>query len=150
MGHTYTHLVTHIIFSTKGRLPYICEERRNDVFAYVGGIVRGLKGVAINVNGAANHVHALIRHPAALAVVKAAEIIKTNSSRWIHERRVLHHTFAWQTGYAAFSVSHSSVERVSKYIGGQHEHHRKVTFEEELILFLERSRIDYDPRYLWQ
>jgi len=104
MGHTYTHLVTHIIFSTKGRLPYICEQRRDDVFAYVGGIVRGLKGVAINVDGAANHVHALIRHPAALAVVKAAEIIKTNSSRWIHERRVLHHTFAWQTGYAAASA----------------------------------------------
>ena len=59
-------------------------------------------------------------------------------------------TFARNVVMTAFSVNHSSVERVSKYIGGQREHHRKVTFEEELILFLERSRIDYDPRYLWQ
>jgi REP-associated tyrosine transposase len=150
MGHPYTNLVTHLIFSTKDRLPYISDERRNDVFAYIGGIVRELKGTAINVNGAADHVHALIRLPSALAVAKAAEVIKANSSRWIHERRVLHRTFAWQSGYAAFSVSHSSVVRVSKYISEQQVHHRTVTFQEELIRFLERSGIEYDARYLWK
>jgi REP element-mobilizing transposase RayT len=70
MGHTYTNLLTHIIFSTKNRLPYLREERRDDVFAYIGGIVRELKGTAINVNGAADHVHALVRLPAALALVR--------------------------------------------------------------------------------
>jgi REP element-mobilizing transposase RayT len=100
MGHTYTNLVTHLIFSTKDRLPYIRDERRNGVFAYICGIVRGLQAEAINVNGAADHVHPLIRLPSALAVAKAAEIIKANSSRWIHERRVLHRTFAWQSGAA--------------------------------------------------
>jgi putative transposase len=116
MGHTYTNLITHTIFSTKDRLPYLREDRRDDVFAYVGGIVRELKGTALNVNRVSDHVHALIRLPAVLAISKAVEVMKSNSSRWIHEHRVLHRTFAWQTGYAAFSVSESSVEKVSKYI----------------------------------
>jgi REP-associated tyrosine transposase len=150
MGHTYTNLVTHIVFSTKDRLPYIRDERRDDVFTYIGGIVRNLKGTAINVNGAADHVHLLIRQPASLAVAKTAEIIKTNSSRWINEHRVLHRTFAWQSGYAAFSVSDSNVDRVSRYISNQQEHHRRITFQEELIEFLKRSKIEYDERYLWK
>ena len=150
MGHTYTNLVTHIVFSTKDRLPYIRDERRDDVFTYIGGIVRNLKGAAINVNGAADHIHALIRLPAALAVAKTAEIIKTNSSRWIHEHHVLHRTFAWQSGYAAFSVSDSNVDRVARYISNQQEHHRRITFQEELIEFLKRSKIEYDERYLWK
>jgi putative transposase len=150
MGHTYTNLLTHIIFSTKDRLPYLQGDRRDDVFAYLGGIVRELKGNALNVSGATDHVHALVSLPATLPLSKAVEIIKTNSSRWIHERRVLHRTFAWQTGYAGFSVSESNAENVSKYITNQEEHHRKITFQEELIAFLKRAGIEYDERYLWK
>ena len=150
MGHTYTNLVTRIIFSTKDRLPYICDDRRHDVFAYMGGIVRELKGAALNIDGAPDHVHALVRLPPALAPSKAGEIIKANSSRWIHERRVLHRTLAWQTGYAAFSVSESNVDDVSKYITRQLDHHRKIGFQEELIAFLKKSRIEYDERYIWR
>src|SRR5215470_8976954 len=76
MGHTYTNFLTHVIFSTKNRLPYLREERRGDVFAYIGGIVRELQGTAINVNGAADHVHALVRLPSKLALAKAVEIVK--------------------------------------------------------------------------
>jgi len=148
MGHTYTNLPTHIIFSTKDRLPFLGEDRRNDVFEYMGGIVRELRGSAINVNGVRDHVHLLIRLPAALAIAKAVEIIKTNSSRWVHERRVLHRTFAWQSGYSAFSVSSSQMDSVSQYITNQEEHHRKITFQEELIRFLRSSGIQYDDRYI--
>jgi putative transposase len=150
MGHTYTNLLTHIIFSTKDRLPFLQGDRRNDVFEFIGGIVRELRGAAINVNGPADHVHALIRLPAALALSKAVEIMKTNSSRWIHEHRVLHRTFTWQAGYAAFSVSESNADAVSAYISKQVEHHRKITFQEELIAFFKRSKIEYDERYLWR
>jgi len=150
MGHTYTNLLTHLIFSTKNRLPYLQAERRDDVFAYLGGIVRELKGTAVNVNGVSDHVHALIRLPAAVAVAKAVEIMKANSSRWIHEHRVLHRSFSWQSGYAAFSVSESVADGVSRYISTQQEHHRRVTFQEELIAFFKKSGIEYDERYLWK
>lgn len=150
MGHTYTSLLTHIIFSTKDRLPYMLDERRHDVFAYMGGIVRDLKGAAINVNGAQDHVHMLVRLPSLLAVAKAVELVKTNSSRWIHEKRVLHRTFAWQAGYAAFSVSESQLDIVSRYITNQQAHHQRVSFQEELITFLQRAHIQYDERYIWK
>jgi REP element-mobilizing transposase RayT len=150
MGHTYTNLLTHLVFSTKDRLPYLREERREDVFAYMGGIVRELKGVASDINGVEDHVHLLIRLPASLSVAKAVECIKTNSSRWIHERRVLHRSFAWQSGYAAFSVSQSQASNVARYIAEQVDHHRKMTFQDELIAFFKRARIEYDERYLWK
>jgi REP element-mobilizing transposase RayT len=146
MGHTYTNLLTQ--FSTKDRLPYLRVEQRHDVFTYIGGIVRELKGSALNVNGVDDHVHLLVRLPASLAVAKAVEIVKTNSSRWIHEGRVLHRTFAWQPGYAAFSVSESQLENVSGYITNQEDHHRTITFQEELVAFLERSHVQYDERYI--
>ena len=150
MGHTYTRLWVHLIFSTKDRLPYLREELRESVFAYMGGIVRELNGSAAEINGVEDHVHMLIRLPASLAISKAVEIIKTNSSRWAHERRALHHTFAWQSGYAAFSVSQSQVRPVMRYIAGQAEHHRRVTFQEELTAFLKRARIEYSERHLWK
>ena len=150
MGHTYTNLLTHIVFSTKDRLPYLRTERQDDVFAYMGGIVREMKGSAININGVEDHVHMLVRLPASLATAKAVETVKTNSSRWIHEWRILHRTFAWQGGYAAFSVSESRADEVAQYITNQAEHHRKTTFQEELIAFLKRARIPYDERYLWR
>jgi putative transposase len=150
MGHTYTNLLTHIVFSTKDRLPYLVDERRHDVFAYMGGIVRDLKGAAINVNGTQDHVHVLVRLPSFQPVSKAVEIVKTNSSRWIHAHRVLHRTFGWQTGYSAFSLSESQSDEVSRYITNQPEHHRRVSFQEELIAFLKRANIQYDERYIWK
>ena len=150
MGHTYTNLLTHIVFSTKDRLPYLREDRREDVFAYMGGIVRELKGIALNINGPGDHAHLLVRLPASMALAEAVKVIKTNSSRWIHEDRVLHRTFAWQAGYAGFSVSESSVGEVSRYITNQVEHHKKISFQEELLAFLKKHNIGYDERYIWQ
>src|SRR5688572_32983925 len=148
MGHTYTNLLTHIIFSTKDRLPYLQGERRDDVFAYLGGIVRELKGTALNIHGAADHVHALVRLPAALAVAKTVEILKANSSRWIHPYRVLHRSFSWPSGYAAFRVSESNAAELSRSISYPVEHHRKRIFQEELIALLKKSGMEYDERYL--
>src|SRR5688572_16216934 len=128
MGHTDTNLLTPIIFSTKDRLPYLQGERRDDVFADLGGMVRELKGTALNIHGAADHVHALVRLPAALAVAKTVEILKANSSRRIRQYRVLHRSFSWQSGYAAFSVSESNAAELSRSISYPVEHHRKRRF----------------------
>jgi REP element-mobilizing transposase RayT len=117
-------------------MPYLQDERRLDVFANMAGIVRNLNASVLSINGPENHVHMLIRLPASLSVAKTVEIVKTNSSRWIHEQSVLHRTFAWQGGYAAFSVSESQLDHLSRYI--RKEHHRRVSFQEELIAFLER------------
>src|SRR5688572_4335751 len=150
MGHTYTNLLTHIVFSTKDRLLYLQGERRDDVFAYLGGMVRELKATALNIHGAADHVHELVRLPAALAVAKTVEILKANSSRSIHPYRVLDRRFSWQSGYAAFRVSESNAAELSRYISYPVEHPRKRTFQEEWIALLKKSGMEYDERYLWK
>ena len=151
MSHTFTHLLYHVVFSTKDRKRYIDAKLRPQLLAYLGGITRELKGKALTVGGTADHVHLLVSLPPTLAVADAMRVLKTNSSRWVHQEgptpRAL---FAWQTGYAAFSVSQSAREDVKRYIAGQEEHHRRMTFREEFLALLERHGVEFDERYLWQ
>jgi len=147
LAHTGGNLVVHLIFSTKGRQPLITPEIRNDLFAYLGGIVREMQGVALIINGTADHVHMLIRIRPVQAVAAIVRVVKTNSSRWVREKWKLR--FAWQTGYGAFSVSESNVPAVSGYIATQEEHHRKRTLQEEYVAFLKKNKIPYDERYIW-
>jgi REP element-mobilizing transposase RayT len=114
---------------------------------YRANIVRELRATALIVNGTADHVHMLIRIRPAQAVAEVARIVKTNSSRWAHEK--WRSQFAWQTGYGAFSVSESNVPEVSRYIANQPEHHRRRSFQQEFVAFLRKNRIAYDERYIW-
>jgi putative transposase len=147
LSHTAGNVLLHLIFSTKDRKPLITDEIRADLFAYLGGIVRERHDTGLIVNGTADHVHMLIRIRPAQAVAEIARVVKTNSSRWVHEKWNL--PFAWQTGYGAFSVSESNVPVVSRYIATQEEHHKKVTFQEEYVAFLKKNKIEYDERYIW-
>ena len=149
MGHTYTRLIVHVIFSTKERIAYLSQDRRDEVFAYMGGILRELDCEPLHINGVADHAHMIFRLSAILPLAEIVQKVKGNSSKWIHEKRVLQRAFAWQRGYAAFSVSESNAERVFRYIANQEAHHRRVSFQDELRAFLRQHRIDYDERYLW-
>jgi REP element-mobilizing transposase RayT len=148
MAHTYTNLLTHVIFSTKDREPLITPALHEDLLAYVGGILRELGGALRAANARPDHVHLLCSLPPTLATADAARVVKTNSSRWVHRARN-DRGFDWQTGYGAFSVSASLVPPVVRYIGDQEKHHRRVTFQEEFVAFLRKNGIGYDERYLW-
>jgi REP element-mobilizing transposase RayT len=137
MSHTYTNLLTHVIFSTKDRAPIITAVLHDDLLAYLGGIVRELGGALRTANARPDHVHLLCSLPPTVATADALRVVKTNSSRWVHRNRRLA-GFDWQTGYGAFSVSHSLAPAVARYIGDQEKHHRRVTFQEELITFLKK------------
>lgn len=136
-----------MIFSTHGRRSRIKSEFRDELFAYLGGIVREMQGTALIVNGAADHVHILVRVRPCHSAAEIARVVKTNSSRWVREK--WDPDFAWQTGYGVFSVSESNVAEVTKYIATQEEHHRKHSFQEEFIAFLKRNNVAYDERYVW-
>lgn len=147
MAQTCGNLVVHLIFSTKLRQPLIAPDIRSDLFAYLGGIVRELRGTALIVNGTCGHVHMLIRIRPAQALAEIARIIKANSSGWIRKKG--HKEFAWQAGYGVFSVSESSVPSVTKYIATQEEHHQKRSFQKEFLAFLKKNNVAYDERYIW-
>jgi REP-associated tyrosine transposase len=148
MSHTYSNLLVHIIFGTQERRPTIAAEIRPDLFAYTGGIVRGLHGRALVVGGTNDHVHVMMRLPQHASVAGVVRVVKTNSSRWIHEKWPERASFSWQTGYGAFSVSESAAAAVIKYISEQPKHHRHWSFQEEFVAFLKKNGIEYDERYV--
>jgi putative transposase len=148
MANTYTSLHYHVVFSTKNRQPFLIEAIRERLFAYLGGITRENGMNALEVGGVADHVHLLLSIPASLAVSKAVQLIKGGSSHWLKDTFPNMIDFAWQDGYAAFTVSQSQLDDVQAYIRSQPEHHRTKTFAEEYRAFLARHRIDYGERYL--
>ena len=147
MPHTCGNILLHFIFSTHQRRALIKPEFRDDLFAYLGGIIREMKGTALIVNGAVDHVHMLIRVRPVHSAAEMVRVVKANSSRWVREKHSPR--FGWQTGYGVFSVSESSVAAVTAYIAEQEEHHKKHSFQEEFVAFLTKNHVEYDERYIW-
>jgi len=146
---SYISSYHHCVFSTKERRLLIKPELRDRLWPFLGGIARQNKMKAIEVGGVEDHVHILLSIPATMSISKAMQLIKGGSSKWVHETFPEHREFAWQEKYGAFSVSESRVESVVEYIGGQEEHHRKMTFQEEFVALLKKHHVEYDERYLW-
>lgn len=149
MPQSLVSLNCHIIFSTKNRAPFICDELQLRLFEYVGGILRNERCPLLAAGGISDHVHLLVSLGKEISISEAVRLVKANSSKWIHETWADAKDFAWQTGYAAFSVSCSNLEEVKIYLARQAEHHRVRSFREELLAFLDRHRMEYDERYLW-
>ncbi len=149
MGQSLAKQYTHIIFSTKYQEPLIIEPVEQELYKYIGGICKSLECNPIQVGGYKNHVHILCILSKKIALMTLLEEVKANSSRWIKtvDNRLKH--FSWQNGYGAFSVNPLGVSQVEEYIANQHEHHRKRSFKEEYLAFLDKFKIDYDERYLW-
>ena len=148
MAHTFSALFAHVIFSTKHRQASLAPEMRTRLFPYMAGIVGNLDGHPVLINGVEDHVHILAVVPATIAISDLVREIKCNSSAWLKGVFPVP-DFAWQIGYAAFSVSKSSVESVRQYIADQEEHHRRLSFQEEYIAFLKRHEIAYDERFVF-
>jgi REP element-mobilizing transposase RayT len=146
---TYTTLYYHIVFSTKSRQPLINVEFEDRLHQYIAGIIRGVEGTSIEINGTADHVHILTILPPKIALSDALRDIKANSSKWVHETHRDLHEFAWQDGFAAFTVSRSQVEPVRQYIRDQKIHHRQSDYKQELLGLLDKHEIEYDERYIW-
>ena len=123
MAGTYTNLLYHLVFSTKERIPLITKELQPDLYAYIGGIVRGEGGVLLEVGGISDHVHLLAKFKPTVAISDLLKKIKGGSSKWVNEEKFKLRKFGWQDGYAAFSVSESQVDAVRRYIREQEQHH---------------------------
>jgi REP element-mobilizing transposase RayT len=148
MPSTHVSLHIHIVFSTKARRACIKECWEERLHCYLGGILRGLKGVAEEIGGTSDHVHLLVSLGACHRLADVIRDLKSSSSKWVHEV-VGNPLFGWQDGYGAFSVGASEIDAIRKYIRGQEEHHRKKTFQEEYIDLLIHSGIEIDERFLW-
>jgi len=143
----YTNLLFHIVFGTKSRLPMINTEIRPRFHQYMGGIVRGLGGIALEVGGIHDHVHLLVKLKPTIKLSDFLRDLKSNSSTWAKENGIS--KFEWQRRYGAFSVSESQVATVRKYIRNQEQHHKKFDFKTEFETLLRTNGIPIDD-YVWQ
>ncbi len=150
MAGTFTFLGIHFVFSTKNRIPTISNDISDRLCAYIGGIIKELGGILIEINTMPEHIHFYVYMPKTVSVSKFMEIVKANSSKWVHVTFPEKRDFGWQDGYGAFSVSKSSENQVMQYIRDQQHHHRKVSFQEEFVDFLNKYNIEYDEKYMWK
>ena len=144
MSHTYSHNLLHCVFSTKGRLPLIRDPEA--LWRYTAALAYAKEVHVIAAGGISNHMHLLILLPQTQALARVMQEIKANTSRWLRETS---RVFQWQEGYGAFSVSHSQWEMVVRYIAAQPEHHRTRSYEQEFTALLQKSGVEYDPRFIF-
>ena len=140
MPHAFTNHHVHLVFSTKGRVKLIPSALQPETWSYLAGICRNTGLVPVAINGMADHAHVLFHLPPAIALAKAVSSLKANSSRWLNEQKI---KFAWQEGYGAFSVSTSNVAEVARYIRNQQQHHKNMTFEDEIFALLRKHGIAF-------
>ncbi|MCX6881863.1 MAG: IS200/IS605 family transposase [Verrucomicrobia bacterium] len=149
MPQSLARLHVHLIFSTKHRERLITDAVRDSLHAYMATVLQNLGCAPVLINSVEDHVHILFELARTVPVSRAVEEVKKSSSKWIKTQGAEFAGFAWQAGYGAFAVSESNVPTVRDYIGGQQEHHRRKSFQEEYRAFLEKHRVTFDERYVW-
>jgi len=147
MAHSYGSCLFHFTFSTKNHQHLIAPEWRPRLWEYMGGIAKASTMKSLCIGGTSNHAHVLLLVPPRMAPAKAVQLIKGGSSRWVHESIPGQKDFAWQEGYAVFSIGFSQVDATRRYIANQEEHHRTKTFEEEYRAFLKKHEIAFDEEF---
>lgn len=145
MSHAYTNLLLHIVFSTKDRAKDLTGDVQRDLFPYLIGLAREKGGEVDSIGGGLEHAHLLVSVPAKLSVSDLVAFLKANSSGWLKKRI---RGFAWQPGYAAFTVSQSKRTEVRQYVRTQEQHHRRHAFEDEYVGLLRKNEIEFAER-LW-
>ncbi|MGQ7870281.1 transposase [Sunxiuqinia sp. sy24] len=150
MAQSLSKLFVHLIFHIKSGSVKIRGTENLKLYAYLGSVLKSNDSIPIIINGTEDHVHILCVMSKNISLAKLVEEIKRHSSRWIKTLNGYYELFAWQGGYGGFSVSPSVYDKTKRYIENQEEHHKRMSFKEEYLMFLKEYGIDFDERYLWK
>lgn len=150
MPQSLSAVYIHLVFSTKERRPFLGDKTiREKLHAQLGGISKTLECPPLIVGGVEDHVHLLCRFGRTITQADWVKELKRVSNGWLKEQGSEFTDFEWQGGYADFSLSRSNLEHVKRYIADQEEHHRKMTFQDELRTLLQKHEVEFDERYVW-
>lgn len=149
MPQSLAKLYVHLVFSTKNREHVLMDDIRHDLHVYMGGTLKGMECMPVEINSEPDHAHVLFLLGRTMALSEVVGGLKKSATEWLRERGDAYRGFHWQAGYGAFSVSQSAVEEVREYIRNQREHHRVKTFQDEFRAFLRKYEIEFDERYVW-
>ena len=148
MANTFTQIYLHLVFAVQNRISLIQSEWKDELYKYITGIVQNNGHKLIAINGTANHVHIAVGYKPHQLIPDLLQDIKGSSSKWINEKQFVHGKFNWQQGYGTFSFSHSQIDKVTKYIMNQEQHHKIKTFQDEYIELLKKYDVSYDDQYI--
>lgn len=149
MANVYSHIYLQLVFSPFRHESVISQKHKEELQKYTTGIIQKRKHKLLAINCMPDHVHILLGYNPSQSLPDLVRDIKANTSKFINEKKWLPGNFHWQEGYGAFSYSRSQINKVIHYINSQEEHHRKASFKEEFLKLLEKFKVDYDPRYLF-
>jgi putative transposase len=149
MPQSFALIIVHLVFSTKDRSPVLSTSIRTALHAYLAMVARNAGSECFRVGGVADHVHLAISLSRITTTARLVEELKTSSSKWLKTQSPALAAFAWQRGYAAFSVGPSDLDALRNYIDVQEKHHHKQTFKEELCAFLGKYGIEHNEAYMW-
>ena len=149
MANTFTQLYVHAVFAVKYREQLILPSFETRLHKYMTGIVTNLGQKMLAINGMPDHVHIFMGFKPTANIADIIGKVKSNSSGFINENKLLHGYFQWQEGYGAFTYAHAQRYQVINYILNQKEHHRKKSFKEEYLELLNEFEVEYDKRYLF-
>lgn len=150
MANTYHQIYVHVVFAVKHREAIIKKEWQFRLFGVIGNLINEANCKTVIVNGAEDHVHCLIGLKPTVSVAELMQAVKAKSSKYINDHSLTPKRFEWQEGYGVFSYSQSQLDSVYKYIQNQEEHHKKQTFRDEYLEFLQKFKVEYDEQYIFK
>ena len=151
MGSSLAKNDIHIVFHIKHYSMEIRDEDLGQVFAYIGGLIRDMGGIPVEIGGIGNHIHILTSLPKTIALTDFVKRIKAYSSKWIKTLDEQYYEgFYWQAGYGAFSVDYRNLDQTTQYIRNQAEQHHRTDWREEYKHLLDEAGVEYDERYAFE
>lgn len=150
MANTYHQIYLQTVFAVKYRNAIIEKTWQKDLFGVIGNLINETGCKTMIVNGVEDHVHCFFGLKPTVAVSELMKTVKAKSSKFINDHSLTPQRFEWQEGYGVFSYSQSQIDVVYKYIQNQEEHHKKYTFRVEYLDFLEKFKISYDEKYIFE
>jgi REP element-mobilizing transposase RayT len=150
MANTYSQINVHCVFAVKGRENLIGDSFKDALFKYMYGILKNDNAFPLAVGGCKDHVHVFFELSPNNKVADLMRNLKSASSKWINDSKLVGGKFQWQDGYGAFSYSRSQRDTIVKYIVNQEEHHSIKTFKEEYLELLEQFEIEINLAYLFE
>jgi putative transposase len=149
MPQSISHVLVHLVFSTKGRRPFLTDVVRSEMHAYLASVLNGSDNICVRVGGVADHVHIALFMARTETMSKIVERLKVSSSKWIKTKGPEYEKFGWQRGYAAFSVGLSDRAALVRYIDGQATHHQRRDFQAEMRAMFRKYGVEYDEQFVW-
>lgn len=150
MPQSLAQILVHLVFSTKHRAPWLDDDIRGELHAYLGGIAENQSGALLKAGSVTDHIHLLLALPRTGAPSDLVKALKTGSSKWLKSQDARYQDFHWQAGYGMFSISPSHRPALETYIANQAAHHRKISFQDEFRELLDKYGMQYDERFVWE